>query len=216
MPGIKDILIERERERQRKDADLQRRLAEQMLDIEFEMDIAPYLNYQSDKVDAAKTRFHGFVPDEQGRRPTDLPLRGFIGSGGKMAESKGYDDPNLYMKIRHPEYGTVPIKDSPSGYATAVGDNATPFDWAHEFRHLQMPYHQEDTIRVLDAYNAQNEKDWQKAVESWTNYMPFRRGASEDALDQTLRYLEEQSKKDRELSKRMVANPYWRRRKGKK
>lgn len=141
----------------------QRKLGEQMADVEFQMDIAPLLGYVGE-IDPSIARFHGIggesgpvttkgfhIPDEDPNNPyTREQLRPFNVNLGDYQ-------------------GSVPKEP---GTVNVVGaDSATPEVWAHEYRHRQFPEGGEKANRLADAANANNESEWNAAVRMWRDQM---------------------------------------------
>lgn len=170
----------------------ERRMGEQMLDIELEMEVAPYLNYQSDKVDAKNANYIGFEGDAP-----KVSLAGFIGKGTDKIKRKGTVD-GRYLEIY----------DQPKGSVNAIDKQATPRTYAHEFRHLQRPNATEGVIRAYDGYNAQNEADWKDAVLYFRDYIKANSmEKAESALLKELRLM------DGKKNDSMNDNPWWKRQK---
>jgi hypothetical protein len=137
-----------------------RKASEEMADIEFEMEIAPYTNYTG-PIDSSIARYRGFeglsgdtdlslggfyVPPEDQNDPyTDEELKGYVGQVGGV-DLKTPTEPNTI---------------------NAVHNQATPNIWAHEYRHKEYPGLSEGQNRLIDGSMAMNESDWNNAVKMY-------------------------------------------------
>ena len=148
MSGIADLLKEIRNQK------WQRHMAEQMGDIEFQMDVAPYLNYKG-PIDPAIAKLRTTEnPDDMVNtmgvyaRPENPPE--------KIDVSMGEEDPE-YVSVMP---GTVNVVNP---------RNARPNIWGHEYRHLQKndtgSYSGERDNRLVDAFNAQNTSDFREAAD---------------------------------------------------
>jgi hypothetical protein len=172
-----------------------KRASEQMGDVEFQMDVAPYLNYKG-PIDPSIARFIG----DTGKK-TDSGLGGFIGMGNNETF---YD--NGKPIVTDDEKGSVYYAD------------ASPKTIGHEYRHLQNEYGSELTNREYDAYNAQNKGDWDEAV---LNYWDSAGGSIATAEKRLTKALIEMDKIKKDPANEyfekqadmMNDNPYWKRRK---
>ena len=159
-------------------------MSRQMADIEFQMDIAPRLNYKG-PIDPSLARNRSQESTGRG------DYGGFIGTGSGREVGGVIDD------VR----GSVNILDD------------DPSVWAHEYRHLQMPkieslddFRNEEMLNLrLDAYNAQNEKEFGNAVLDWWSNEGGSIGTAKQRLMAELMRMEE-NKTDM-----MNDNPYWKR-----
>jgi hypothetical protein len=138
--------------------------SEQMGDIEFQMEIAPYFGY-SGEIDPSIARYRGIEG-----LPGDINLT-----------KKGYyippNDPNnpYSEKQLEPEVGSVRGKrvelPNEPGTISAIHNAAKPNVWAHEYRHQRNRGMSEFENRIEDAFAAQNESDWEDAVDGWADQM---------------------------------------------
>jgi hypothetical protein len=152
-----DIAKEKMTEEERK---RQRAMSEQLGDIEFQMEIAPYTNYTG-PIDPSVARYRGFegLPGD-----TNLTLGGFYAQPDSEenpyteADLKGYEGSVDGIDVSLPvEPNTV----------NAVHNKATPNIWAHEYRHKENPGMSEERNRLADGILAMNERDWKSAVKFW-------------------------------------------------
>jgi hypothetical protein len=159
---------------------------------EFELSIAPNLNYQGSGVSGDNAHYVGTpgISDP-------LTLRGFVGTGsGETLAANVIDGVPLV------------IPDGPAGSANAIGANAKPKTWAHEFRHIKFPSASEGTIRLYDAYNAQNEDEWRDAVMMYGQHNRL------NTMDEAEKRLIDQLRSlDKEKNESMNDNPWWKRQK---
>jgi hypothetical protein len=141
---------------------------EQMGDIEFQMDIAPNLNYKG-PIDPSRARMR--------QTPKDIrtALQGYnIGTaqeiGGRDGrppqEIRDYIDKNTtstpYLNLPN-ESAELPLEEATVNVVNPR--NANNMTYSHEYRHAQGMIN-ERQARLVDAYNAQNSQDWDSVVES--------------------------------------------------
>jgi hypothetical protein len=131
-----------------------RKASEEMGDIEFEMGMAPYTNYTG-PIDAKNANYVG-TPSGIDK----LTLAGFVG--------QGTDDIVRQGRIQGQD---IVIKDAPKDSINAVGGNATSATYAHENTHLKNKDMQEADVRLMDGATAQNEQDWEGAIETWQDML---------------------------------------------
>jgi hypothetical protein len=213
MPTKEEMLAEKIR---------QRKMAEQFGDMEFQMDIAPNLNYKG-PIDPRAARI----------RQTDLDreteLRGYrIPSVQEYSKDYVMSEPeaaeeiaNTELRTRYLGTGIQPQLPVEAGTVNVVGArNATPTIWSHEYRHAQgLGTMDENLNRKIDAWNAQNSRQWDDAVEmeryrTGTDGKPASREKAEGELMDALKYLDNNYPKQWEKHKdKFVPNPYWKRRK---
>jgi hypothetical protein len=144
-----------------------RSMGEEMGDIEFQMDIAPQLNYQG-PIDVSRARLR--------ETPRDLKtdVLGYnLGTAEEMARRDGspVEDHSKWMNrgdtqrtkyLGTDEGADLPIEEATVNVVNAR--NANPGTYSHEYRHAQGMVN-EDQNRKIDAYNATNSQDWKTALE---------------------------------------------------
>jgi len=145
-----------------RDRDEQRRLGAQMGDMEFQMDIAPHFDYKG-PIDPSIARYRG-VKGLSG--DVDLTLGGFY------AHPDNPNDPYTQEELK-PFSGAADgiqfeVPKEP-GTINAVHSKATSNIWAHEYGH-QLRGSGEEYQRLADAATAQNERDWESAVQMWRDW----------------------------------------------
>jgi len=160
-----------------------RKASEEMGDIEFQMDIAPYFDYKAE-IDPSIARYRGFkgLPGD-----VELTLGGFYALPN--TEDSPYSENDLRPRTGRVNGLDIEIPTEP-GTVNAVHSNATPNIWAHEYRHqMGEDGNGESFNRLADAVVAQNEGDWESAVSMWQD-MLARKGrdvmpseAQEDLLE---------------------------------
>ncbi len=138
--------------------------SEQMVDIEFQMEIAPYFGYKGE-IDPSKARYHG--------------IKGL--SGEDSLNKKGYrippDDPNnpyseeQLRPQRGSAYGREIVLPMEPDTVNTIHNAATPRVWAHEYRHDRKEGISERENRLEDAFAAQNESDWEASVGDWQDQL---------------------------------------------
>lgn len=141
-------------------------MSEQMGDIEFQMDIAPYFDYAPNAgIDPSISRYHGVR-----KLPGDVELT----LGGFYVPPENVNQPYTERDLK-PRSGnvqgidiSVPVEP---GTVNAIHSRATPNVWAHEYRHKADRGMSEDSNRLADAVMAQNEGDWNAAVDMWRDRM---------------------------------------------
>jgi hypothetical protein len=162
--------------------------SEQMGDIEFQMEIAPYFDYAAD-IDPSKARYRGIegLPGD-----VELTLGGFAVSEEDPNEPFSPSDLKPYQgRVKGVEF-EVPVEP---GTVNAVHSKATPNIWAHEYRHQMKEDGNGETFnRLADAAVAQNEDDWDAAVTMWRDQL--RRRGKEPSM----------SEAERDLIKRLETN----------
>ena len=137
-----------------------RKQQEQMGDVEFQMDIAPYLGY-SGEIDPTIARYHGW----QG--PGRLNLGGFKVPDDFDPENNPSDAAELRRYRYRGDDGEMVQIPIEAGTINAINDQATPQIWAHEYRHKQHPEMSEPHNRLADAVMAQTPADWDNATKLW-------------------------------------------------
>jgi len=158
--------------------------SEQMGDIEFQMEIAPYFDYAGE-IDPSIARYRG-IKDLSG--DVDLNLGGFYVSPEDPNDP--YDKADLKPRTGRVQGVDIEIPVEP-GTVSALHTRATPNIWAHEYRHqMGEDGNGERYNRLADAVVAQNEGDWESAVKMWrdqiyrdTGERPTASEAQEDLLD---------------------------------
>jgi hypothetical protein len=123
---------------------------EEFGDIEFQMDIAPYNNYQG-PIDPAVSRFHG-IP----------------GNTSKLT-TKGFAIPDVDVSKETPfrytdQAGQETIIPIERNTVNTIDAGATPNVWGHEYRHRNKPELTEKENRLQDGFYAQNSSDWSDAI----------------------------------------------------
>ena len=135
----------------------QRKMGEQMGDIEFQMEIAPYSNYTAD-IDPSIARFHG------------LKEHGFFEPRGFSAPKGATEEELKNSTIRYIDKSRVKHELVPeAGTVNASGIAAIPRIWNHEYGHQTEGTDEEDR-RILDGFQAQTEDDWDGAIDMWRNW----------------------------------------------
>jgi hypothetical protein len=95
---------------------------------------------------------------------------------------EGYSDESV-ERIRFDQGPDMWGRPLESGYVYARGaENATPRLWAHEFTHLADPDLSEDTVRLLNARNANIPSAWDRGIKGWKNVLENDIYSTEDAL----------------------------------
>ena len=168
----------------------QKKLSEQMGNIEFQMDMAPYTNYTSSP-DPEKVTYRG-VPSGV----PELTLSGFVGQGTGKEMRRG--------RVRGQD---ISIMDSPEGSPTAVGASATGPTWTHEQRHVDNPEMSEAKNRLMDGAVALNEQDWKEAVRFWRD--EHRRNGRKLTLAEAEAQLLESLQSDANYNKRGVQGEHF-------
>ena len=128
------------------------RLREEAFDNEFAIEVAAQSNYAAD-IDPSIARYHGY----KGLPGTEkLNLKGFYINPDKTSLPVGaFDKPVRGFVTVPTEVGTV----------NTIHDAATPFVYAHEYRHKQFPELNETQLRIVDGMTALNEKQWSESVD---------------------------------------------------
>lgn len=128
------------------------RLREQAFDNEFAIEVAAQSNYATD-IDPSIARYHGY----RGLPGTEkLNVKGFYSNPDKTSLPVGAFDKPIRGFVTVPtEVGTV----------NTIHDAATPFVYAHEYRHKQFPELNETQLRIVDGMTALNEKQWLQSVD---------------------------------------------------
>ena len=142
----------------------QKAMSEQMGDIEFQMDIAPYFDYKG-PIDPAIARYQG-IKGLSG--DVDLTLGGFY-----VKPNEAYDEDELAPYKGRADGISFEVPKE-IGTINAVHSKATPNMWAHEYGH-QLRGSGEEYQRLADAATAQNERDWESSVKMWRDFL-LRRG----------------------------------------
>ncbi len=153
-----------------RDPELSKKQAEEMADIEFQMEIAPHMNYEGD-IDPSVARWHP-LKGKKWDKYSRLDLEGFQvpedqPEGAKLRPYtyEYRDDEGTRRHVEIPkEIGTVNTIDY------AAGD---PQVWAHEYRHRERPEMSEARIRIWDIQNAQNEEQFKRAAEMLRQSMAY-------------------------------------------
>jgi hypothetical protein len=180
MAGVADVIKkrqaqkwERERLKREREADTtyQRELGKQMGDMEFQMEIAPYLNYKGPiDPDVARIR----------QTPHRSNLRGYyVPHGYQYGKDEqdilGGEERRVTAVSVAPDNRAEVVKlPAEDGTVNAVNaENWNPRLWAHEYRHKQslepisaMPRIDELSNRLMDAYNAQNIKSFRDTADN--------------------------------------------------
>jgi hypothetical protein len=133
------------------------RLRDEAFDNEFAIEVAAQSNYAAD-IDPSIARYHGFkgVPGTE-----KLNMKGFYINPEKTNLPVGtFDEPITGYTSRG--FSSVPTE---VGTINAIHDAATPFVYAHEYRHKQFPDLNETQLRIVDGMTALNEEQWSQAVE---------------------------------------------------
>lgn len=165
----------------------QRRMAEEMGDMEFEMDVAPYSNYTGD-IDASKARYHGW------EGPGRLDVGGFRIPPDVTDEELENERPSY--RFRDPN-GKVQQMKLERDTVNAINDEATPITWGHEFTHLNSPGLSEGPVRLVMAGRVQTEPEWRESVRIYADWENRRRDVPltyEEAERELLDELEYSSK----------------------
>ena len=128
------------------------RLRDEAFDNEFAIEVAAQSNYAAD-IDPSIARYHGY----KGLPGTEkLNLKGFYINPDKTSLPVGaFDKPVRGFVTVPTEVGTV----------NTIHDAATPFVYAHEYRHKQFPELNETQLRIVDGMTALNEEQWLQSVE---------------------------------------------------
>jgi hypothetical protein len=200
-----------------------RQQQEAMGDIEFQMEIAPQLNYQG-PIDVSRARLR--------QTPKDLrtDVMGYnLGTAEEFSARDGSpaEDHRKWMKGTQPTkyVGTDQVAQLPIEEATVNvvnARNANPATYSHEYRHAQGMFN-EGRNRKVDAYNAMNSQDWETAVEmamyqmgendSNGELIPASRKKAENAMLRDLTALDAQIPKMNEEDRRWFnttnKSPYW-------
>jgi hypothetical protein len=137
-----------------------KRASEQMGDVEFQMEIAPYTNYTG-PIDPSLARYRG-AKGLSG--DTNLTLGGFYAPPNNEKDPYTEEDLKGYEGRVQGVNVEVPVEPNT---VNAVHNKATPNIWAHEYRHKEKPGMSEDRNRLLDGALAMNESDWKSAVKFW-------------------------------------------------
>jgi hypothetical protein len=133
------------------------RLREEAFDNEFAIEVAAQSNYAAD-IDPSIARYHGF----KGLPGTEkLNMKGFYINPDKTSLPMGtFDEPISGYTSRG--FSSVPTE---VGTVNVIHDAATPFVYAHEYRHKQFPELNETQLRIVDGMTALNEEQWLQSVE---------------------------------------------------
>lgn len=128
------------------------RLRDEAFDNEFAIEVAAQSNYAAD-IDPSIARYHGY----RGLPGTEkLNLKGFYINPDKTSLPVGaFDKPVKGFVTVPTEVGTV----------NTIHDAATPFVYAHEYRHKQFPELNETQLRIVDGMTALNEQQWSESVD---------------------------------------------------
>jgi len=133
------------------------RLREQAFDNELAIEVAAQSNYAAD-IDPSIARYHGF----KGLPGTEkLNMKGFYINPDKTSLPVGTFDKPI------PGYTSRGFSNVPTevGTLNVIHDAATPFVYAHEYRHKQFPELNETQLRIVDGMTALNEEQWSESVE---------------------------------------------------
>ena len=132
--------------------------SQQMGDVEFQMDIAPYFDYAGE-IDPSIARYHGW------EGPGRLNLGGFNVPEDFTDEDIKKAERRYRYEDKDGNIVQIPIE---RGTVNVVNDQAQPRTWAHEYRHeMGEDGNGEVFNRLADAAVAQNEDDWDSAVDLW-------------------------------------------------
>lgn len=141
-----------------------RKLQEQMADIEFQMDIAPYFDYKAD-IDPSIARYRGF----RTKADKNLNLGGFYVPPENSEAPYSPRDLKPFTGMVGGKRVSIPVEP---GTVNAVHNKATPNVWAHEYRHqMGEDGGGERYNRLADAATAQNGADWSDAVMMWRDQL---------------------------------------------
>jgi len=149
MPTTAEVL-----HRMMTDPEYGKKMNEDFGNMEFQMEIAPYVGYQG-PVDPSIARFHGLPFSEK------TTLKGFT-------VPDGYEAKKPYMYAGEEGIFAIPKEQ---GTVNAVNADATPNVWGHEYRHRQDMDMSEKQNRLLDGYYAQDQASWKAAVRLWLDQM---------------------------------------------
>jgi len=204
-----EVLTDEERERMRE-------MSRQMADIEFQMDIAPNLNYRG-PIDPKLARLR--------TTPDDFPtnVRGYRIPSAEEYAKEAFISPeeaqlvieSIPLRTNYVGMGaSQPLPVEAGAVSVVNARNARPEIWAHEYRHAQgLGKGAENLNRKIDAWNAQNKQQWDDAVEM-EQYRLGDKGkkAPKDETEQRLiKSLMEMRVAD-QYSDMLVPNPWFKRR----
>jgi hypothetical protein len=145
-------------------AEALRTMNEQLGDMEFEMEMAPYNNYTGG-TPADKADYEGLYAGAP-----EYSLKGqYTHADATPAEIR--DNPRTYRdgdNVRRKLYGKADT-------VQALTSNATPNVWQHEFSHRNNPERGEGSNRMADAITAPNKRAWDAAVDMEENRLNVKR-----------------------------------------
>lgn len=151
-----------------RDPERYRRMSEDMGDMEFQMAIAPYMNYKGD-IDPAKSRTHMLHPSVGRFGPgQSWTTRGMYSYPQNKEFTKEFPIPNPVSETDK----TILFNIEPDTVNTFGAPAAKPTVQAHEYLHENLKKDADESdVRLIGAWNAQNEDDWDDSVRGWASHL---------------------------------------------
>ena len=133
-----------------------RAMSEQLGDMEFQTELAPYFDYAA-PLDPSIARYHGW------KGPGRLSTGGFNVPPDISDETLAREQRRYRYKNDEGGKTKIPLE---RGTVNAINAEAQPRTWAHEYRHqMGEDGNNEGSNRKFDAMSAQTDSDWGRTLQ---------------------------------------------------